>query len=100
MTQVLDSDLTTLLVQDKSQVAKDIWSFRLVHPEGQSLPAFKAGAHITVQTPAGQRRNYSLCNDPSEASFCEIAIKLEHKGRGGSRSMIEQVQVGVAAFGA
>ena len=94
MTQVLDSDLTPLLVQDKRQVAKDIWSFRLAHPEGQSLPAFKAGAHITVQTPAGQRRNYSLCNDPSETSFCDIAIKLEHNGRGGSRSMIEQVQAG------
>jgi phthalate 4,5-dioxygenase reductase subunit len=94
MTQVIDPDFSSLLVQSKSQVAKDIWSFRLVHPEGHHLPAFKAGAHITVQTPAGQRRNYSLCNDPAETSYCEIGIKLEHKGRGGSRSMVDQVEVG------
>ena len=94
MTQVIDPDFSSLLVQRKSQVAKDIWSFRLVHPQGQHLPDFKAGAHITVQTPAGQRRNYSLCNDPAETSYCEIAIKLEHKGRGGSRSMVDQVEVG------
>jgi phthalate 4,5-dioxygenase reductase subunit len=94
MTQVTDPDFSSLLVQHKCQVAKDIWFFRLVHPQGQSLPSFKAGAHITVETPAGQRRNYSLCNDPTETSFCEIAIKHEHNGRGGSRSMIDQVQVG------
>ena len=94
MTQVTDPDFSSLLVQHKSQVAKDIWSFRLVHPQGQNLSSFKAGAHITVETPAGQRRNYSLCNDPAETSFCEIAIKHEHNGRGGSRSMIDQVQVG------
>ena len=94
MTSLIDPDFSSLLVQQKRQVAKDIWSFSLVHPQGQSLPGFKAGAHITVQTPEGQRRNYSLCNDPAETSHCEIAVKLEHKGRGGSRSMVDQVQVG------
>jgi ferredoxin-NADP reductase len=60
MTQALEPDFSSLLVQDKTQVAKDIWYFKLVHPQGHALPDFKAGAHITVQTPAGQRRNYSL----------------------------------------
>jgi len=94
MTQALDPEFSSLLVEHKSQVAKDIWSFKLVHPQGHALPAFKAGAHITVQTPAGQRRNYSLCNDPADTSHCEIAIKLERNGRGGSQSMVDQVQVG------
>lgn len=94
MTQTQDPEFSSLLVQDKSQVAKDIWSFKLIHPEGHALPAFKAGAHITVQTPSGQRRNYSLCNDPAENRYCEIAIKLERQGRGGSQSMIDQVHVG------
>lgn len=94
MTQAIDPDFSSLLVQHKSQVAKDIWHFKLAHPQGQALPSFKAGAHITVQTPAGQRRNYSLCNDPAETSFCEIAIKLERNGRGGSQSMVDQVQAG------
>lgn len=94
MTQALEPDFSSLLVQDKTQVAKDIWYFKLVHPQGHALPDFKAGAHITVQTPAGQRRNYSLCNDPAETSYCEIGIKLERSGRGGSQSMIDQVHVG------
>ena len=94
MTQALEPDFSSLLVQDKTQVAKDIWCFKLVHPQGHFLPDFKAGAHITVQTPAGQRRNYSLCNDPAETSYCEIGIKLERSGRGGSQSMIDQVHVG------
>jgi len=82
MTQVLDPDFSSLLVQHKSQVAKDIWCFRLVHPVVQSLPVFKAGAHITVQTPAGQRRNYSLCNDPAETIFCGIAHEAGKKRTG------------------
>ena len=94
MTQALDPDFSSLLVQQKSQVAKDIWCFKLVHPQGQNLPVFKAGAHITVQTPSGQRRNYSLCNDPAETNYCEIAVKLERNGRGGSQSMIEGLQQG------
>lgn len=94
MTQALEPDFSSLLVQDRTQVAKDIWCFKLVHPQGHALPDFKAGAHITVQTPAGQRRNYSLCNDPAETSYCEIGIKLERSGRGGSQSMIDQVHVG------
>ena len=94
MTQALEPDFSSLLVQDKTQAAKDIWCFKLVHPQGHALPDFKAGAHITVQTPAGQRRNYSLCNDPAETSYCEIGIKLERSGRGGSQSMIDQVHVG------
>ena len=94
MTQALDPEFSSLLVAHKSQVAKDIWRFKLVHPQDEALPAFKAGAHITVQTPAGQRRNYSLCNDPADTSHCEIAIKLERNGRGGSQSMVDQVQVG------
>jgi phthalate 4,5-dioxygenase reductase component len=72
MTQVLDPDFSSLLVQHKSQVAKDIWSFRLVHPEGQSLPVFTAGAHITVQTPAGQRRNYSCATIHQKPDFAKL----------------------------
>ena len=94
MTHAFEPDFSSLLVQHKSQIAKDIWHFKLVHPQGQALPSFKAGAHITVQTPAGQRRNYSLCNDPADTNFCDIAVKLEKNGRGGSQSMLDDVQTG------
>jgi phthalate 4,5-dioxygenase reductase subunit len=89
-----EPDLFPLLVQQKRPIAKDIWLFRLAHPKGHALPTFTAGAHVTVQTPSGQKRNYSLCNNPFETAYCELAIKHERQGRGGSQSMVEQVQEG------
>jgi phthalate 4,5-dioxygenase reductase subunit len=90
----IEPDLFPLAVQQKRLVANDIWLFRLVHPKGLALPTFTAGAHVTVKTPSGQKRNYSLCNNPFETAYCELAVKLEHQGRGGSQSMIEQVKEG------
>jgi phthalate 4,5-dioxygenase reductase subunit len=37
--------------------------FRAVN--GEPLPQFSAGAHITIRVPNGMLRKYSLCNDPS-----------------------------------
>ncbi len=90
----LEPDLFPLRVIEKRSIARDIYLFKLAHPKGHALPAFTAGAHLTVKTPSGQKRNYSLCNDPHETTYCELAIKLEPQGRGGSRSMVEHVQVG------
>ncbi|MEY3761731.1 MAG: Phthalate 4,5-dioxygenase oxygenase reductase subunit, partial [Pseudomonadota bacterium] len=88
----LEPDLFPLKVQKKQLIARDIWLFRLVHPKGHALPIFTAGAHLTVKTPGGQKRNYSLCNNPFETAYCELAVKHERLGRGGSQSMVEQVQ--------
>ena len=90
----LEPDLFPLKVQQKRMIARDIWLFSLVHPKGHALPTFTAGAHLTVKTPAGQKRNYSLCNNPFETASCELAVKHERQGRGGSQSMVEQVQEG------
>ena len=90
----LEPDLFPLKVQQKRLIANDIWRFRLVQPKGLALPTFTAGAHLTVKTPGGQKRNYSLCNNPFETAYCELAVKHERQGRGGSQSMIEQVQEG------
>jgi phthalate 4,5-dioxygenase reductase component len=83
-----------LQVTSKMPVATDIWSFELRHPQGLALPAFTAGAHLTVQTPAGARRNYSLCSDPADDSHYQIAVKRDARGRGGSLSMVDDVTVG------
>jgi phthalate 4,5-dioxygenase reductase subunit len=91
---MLEPDLFPLQVQQKTQIAKDIWLFRLVHPKGHGLPVFTAGAHVTVKTPSGQKRNYSLCNNPFETAYCELAIKHERAGRGGSQSMVDQLHEG------
>jgi len=87
---------TDLRVTAKIQVATDIWCFELRHPHGEDLPAFTAGSHLTVQTPSGVRRNYSLCSDPADTDLYQIAVKRDAQGRGGSISMADDVHAGDA----
>jgi phthalate 4,5-dioxygenase reductase subunit len=84
----------TLRVASKELLAQDIWRYDLVQPDGGALPEFTAGAHIPVQTPAGSRRSYSLCNDPERRDIYQIAIKRDGAGRGGSISMVDGVNTG------
>lgn len=78
---------------------------RLLHlaaPSGAVLPSFTAGAHIKVrvQLPEGHsdNRHYSLIQLDAKASAAPreylIAVRREDTGRGGSRWMHENVQVG------
>jgi len=77
------------------QAAEGIEAFELLPAQDSAaLPAFDAGAHITVHLPNGQRRNYSLCGDPSRRDRYRIAVLKEASGRGGSRCMHESVHAG------
>ena len=77
------------------QAAEGIEAFELLPAhDSAALPAFDAGAHITVHLPNGQRRNYSLCGDPSRRDRYRIAVLKEASGRGGSRCMHESVHAG------
>jgi phthalate 4,5-dioxygenase reductase component len=79
----------TLLVTHKAEIADGIVMFELRAAAGGELPAFTPGAHITVTTPSGRRRRYSLCNDCEERARYVIAVKREEAGRGGSLSMAD-----------
>jgi phthalate 4,5-dioxygenase reductase subunit len=81
-------------VERAYEVAQDIRSFELVQPDGSELPPFTPGSHITVQTPSGELRKYSLCNDPADRHRYVISVKREEGGRGGSRSMHDAVHEG------
>ncbi|MEP6968888.1 MAG: PDR/VanB family oxidoreductase [Betaproteobacteria bacterium] len=85
-----------LRVTRKSLLAQDVWWFELRHPDGEPLPPFTAGAHLTVQLPDGVRRNYSLCSDPADTGRYEIAVKRDARGRGGSIRMADDVTEGAA----
>lgn len=89
-----EPDFFNLKVVRKEAVAQGIYLFELRHPGGADLPAFSAGAHLTVQVPNGARRNYSLCSDPADTGCYQIAVKRDAAGRGGSISMADDVQVG------
>jgi len=83
-----------LTVTRKALVADDIHVFELRSPSGTWLPPFTPGAHITVTTPSGQKRRYSLCNDSAERDRYVIAVKQERSGRGGSLSFTTAVDEG------
>jgi phthalate 4,5-dioxygenase reductase subunit len=86
--------LTDLAVTAVDACAVDIVRFELRHPAGIALPGFEPGAHLTVRTPAGSLRRYSLCNDPAETDRYEIAVKRDAQGRGGSIAMTDRLVVG------
>lgn len=92
-----EPDFFSVRVVRKERVAQDIYLFELRLPDGAAasdLPAFSAGSHLTVEVPAGMRRNYSLCGDPADRQRYQIAVKRDAAGRGGSASMADDVQVG------
>ena len=86
----------TLCIADASDVADGIRSFELVHPQGEDLPRFTAGSHLTLQVPSGVLRKYSLCNDPAERQRYVITVKRDAAGRGGSMSLCDDATVGDA----
>lgn len=86
--------LRPLHVSHKAQIARDIHRFQLRHPDGAALAPFTAGAHLAVRVPGGAMRQYSLCSDPQEQGYYEIAVKREAAGRGGSVSLVDGVGEG------
>ena len=93
MTEAVPSNLS-LCVTRKEEIAQDIWLFELRDPSGAELPAFTAGAHVTLTLPNGLLRKYSLCNDPAERDRYLIAVKREMPSRGGSAALIDRVAAG------
>lgn len=89
-----DTTMMPLRVLSKACIATDIHLFELAHPDGAALPAAGAGAHITVLTPNGLTRRYSLINGPGESEAWRIAVKRDAGGLGGSVSVVDQVQAG------
>lgn len=90
----ISSSLRPLRVDAKREIARDIHLFELRDPNGAKLPAFTAGAHLPVRVPSGVMRQYSLCSDPQESNFYQLAVKLDAAGRGGSISLVKEVAEG------
>jgi len=71
----------------------DIASFWLKPDDGRLL-ALEPGMHVSLTTPSGHLRQYSIVNTPDEQDVLVIGVKHEPQSRGGSRSMHVDVQVG------
>jgi phthalate 4,5-dioxygenase reductase subunit len=80
--------LMPLVAARAAPLARGIQALELRAADDRELPAFTPGAHVTVQTPSGVLRKYSLCNDCDERNRYVIAVKRETSGRGGSTSLV------------
>ena len=83
-----------LRIARTQRIAADIHLFELRDASGGDLPGFTAGAHVTVKSPNGSLRKYSLCNDPAERRRYAIAVKRDPAGRGGSVDLVDNTRVG------
>lgn len=81
-------------VANKISETNDISTFELVPIDGETLPAFTAGAHIDVNLPGGIIRQYSLCNNPAETHRYLIGVLNDPNSRGGSVAIHEKVNEG------
>ncbi|PPF52528.1 oxidoreductase [Rathayibacter sp. AY1C2] len=84
-----------LVVAEREALTSAVTRFVLRSEDGAPLPGYSAGAHLTLTTPSGERRSYSLVEPgSSEPSHYAIAVRREPGGRGGSRSLHDDVRVG------
>lgn len=88
------NDERRVRVNLKRQITSTITRFELAPVEGtEVLPEVLPGAHVTVTTPAGQVRSYSI-TDYTPDGYYGLSILREANGRGGSRSMHDDVNSG------
>ncbi|HEU0205526.1 MAG TPA: 2Fe-2S iron-sulfur cluster-binding protein [Pseudolysinimonas sp.] len=74
----------TMIVGGMAWLADGVRGVRLVPLGGAELPPWHPGSHLTLQLPGGETRQYSLCGDPAERGFYEIAVLRDRQSRGGS----------------
>jgi phthalate 4,5-dioxygenase reductase subunit len=82
-------------VVTRRALTEHICEFTLEPVGNENLTSFTPGAHLTVETPSGAMRRYSLVNDGTLPEQYVIAIKRESNSRGGSISMHEDAIEGV-----
>lgn len=83
-----------LEVTQRRALTTDIEEFTLNSNVGERLPEAQPGAHITLKTPAGASRRYSLVHPLVNPESYTIAVKREPQSRGGSESMHKDATVG------
>ncbi|NDW02293.1 PDR/VanB family oxidoreductase [Salipiger sp. PrR002] len=87
-------ELIRMRVGARRALTPQITEFTLVPMEEGALAGFTPGAHVTVETPSGAMRRYSLVNDGTAPDHYKIAVKREPASRGGSASMHDEAVEG------
>lgn len=74
-------------------LATDVIELRLAADAGP-LPTWEAGAHAEIELPDATIRQYSLCGPEPASGEWTIAVRREADGRGGSRTIHDNLPVG------
>lgn len=84
-----------LILTRREELTSHVTRFVLATPTGAALPSYSSGSHLTLTTPSGEKRSYSLIeagqNNPTEYTVC---VLREDQGRGGSVSLHSSAKVG------
>ncbi len=95
----LGSGALTLRISGVRQLSPRVRAYELRHPQGEALPAVRAGAHIDVpvRLPSGtlSTRRYSISSNPGRRDAYEIAVLREDEGSGGSLAIHQSYQIGM-----
>ncbi|WP_417374416.1 ferredoxin reductase, partial [Glutamicibacter protophormiae] len=83
-----------LIVREMRWEADDVLLLRLERPDGADLPGWEPGAHVDLRLPNDVERQYSLCSDPADRTFWQVAILREDVSRGGSRYVHRELRPG------
>jgi len=87
------SGLLAVRVAGHEMTSQGVASITLEAADGVELPAFEGGAHVSVHTPGGWVRPYSLCSDPSDLSSYRLGVLAVPGGRA-SRELVGSVTEG------
>lgn len=88
-----NSNTIEVYVQSIYQETPLVKRFILARMDGEVLPSFSSGSHITTYI-YELERNYSLTNHPDQRNSYEIAIRLNDRSTGGSIYWHQNVKEG------
>jgi ferredoxin-NADP reductase/predicted pyridoxine 5'-phosphate oxidase superfamily flavin-nucleotide-binding protein len=87
-----------LWVAGVRQLTPTVRAYELRAPNGDALPPWTAGAHLTVPVRLDEgreeTRHYSLAGDPARTDHYLIAVRRETQGRGGSAAVHRDFALG------
>ncbi|MBF4561671.1 oxidoreductase [Microbacterium sp. VKM Ac-2870] len=88
--------IRSLRVTARRQLTPAIIELRLASSDGTALPPWQAGAHIDLRLGADMVRQYSLVEPDAESTEWVVAVLIEQDGRGGSKLIEKNLQVGAS----
>lgn len=88
----------SLTVAQITPLTPRIYRYQLRATSGSELPLITAGSHIAIPATLNSGKqdfhHYSICSNPNQREYYEIAVLREENGSGGSQFIISNFEVG------